>query len=143
MQRLLILEVLTGVGITTGVLLAVAISLVPGFRDLPFDDYVEAHRNFGRHFDKIMPPIVGLTIICMAILLAQTGPTVLNVIALTALAAVSVVSQFKNVPLNRLIKGGELTYQQDPRASWRRWHYARLVASSISLLAFNASLQYH
>jgi hypothetical protein len=138
MRDLLTVLVLLGSGLTAGVMFCVALSLVPGFRALPYDEYVAAHTVFGRHFDKVMPPVVVLTILGMAGLLVLTEPAVLNIAALACQVAVSLVSQFGNVPINRRVKSGRGSAADDPRPAWRRWHYLRLTAAVSALVLFSA-----
>lgn len=137
MRDLLNVLVLVGSGVTAGVLFCVALSLVPGFRSLPYDEYVTAHIVFGRNFDKVMPPVVVVTVVGMAGLLILTEPTVLIVAALAAQILVSVVSQFGNVPINRRVKSGRGSADDDPRAAWRRWHLLRLAAAISALVLFS------
>ncbi|MCU1686715.1 MAG: hypothetical protein JWQ81_7454 [Amycolatopsis sp.] len=137
MQDLLTVLALLGSGVTAGVMCCVALSLIPGFRTLPYDEYVASHIVFGRHFDKVMPPIVVLTVLCMASLLIVAGPAPLTVAALACQLTVSVVSQFGNVPINRRVKSGRCPADEDPRGAWRRWHFVRLAASVSALTTFS------
>ncbi|MBB3053107.1 putative membrane protein [Prauserella isguenensis] len=140
MRDLLTVLVLVGSGVTAGVMCCVALSLVPGFRALSYEDYVEAHIVFGRHFDKVMPPVVVLTVLGMVALLFIAGPSLLRVAALACLFAVSLVSQFGNVPINRRVKSGRAPVAEDPRAAWRRWHFVRLTASVAALALFSVQV---
>lgn len=140
MRDLLTVLVLLGSGLTTGVMFCVALSLVPAFRALSYDDYRAAHLLFGKYFDRVMPPVVIATILCMAGLAAMAGAGVLNIVALAAQLSVSVVSQFGNVPINRRVKSGRCSADDDPRAAWRRWHFVRLTAALSSLVLFSAWL---
>lgn len=137
MRELLTVLVLMGSGLTAGVMSCVALSLVPGFRALPYEDYVESHIVFGKHFDKVMPPVVVLTALGMAALLAVAGPVPLNVTALACQCTVSLVSQLGNVPINRRVKSRQCPAEEDPRPEWRRWHFVRLAASLAALALFS------
>ncbi|MFI5782587.1 anthrone oxygenase family protein [Nocardia sp. NPDC051570] len=137
MRELLTVLVLLGSGVTAGVMSCVALSLIPAFRALPYEEYVTSHILFGRHFDKVMPPIVVGTVLGMTALLVVAGPAPLNVGALACQCTVSLVSQFGNVPINRWVKSGRCPAEKDPRAAWRRWHFARLAASLAALLLFS------
>ncbi|CAL9499945.1 DUF1772 domain-containing protein [Streptomyces sp. enrichment culture] len=130
---------LLGAGVTAGVLFCVAISLVPGFIALPPDEYVDAHRLFGRYFDRVMPPLVVLTTVMVAVLAFtndSTGRRTALIAAAVCLLGVSVVSQSRNVPINRRVK--RLTTVpddwDDPRIAWRNWHALRTVFAILGLV---------
>lgn len=126
-----------GSGVTAGVLIAVAISLVPVFLSLPPVHYVRVHKVAGRYFDRIMPPTVLLTVLADVLLAVRTGGA-LFVVGAVAMAGVSVVSQFGNVPVNRVVKAlpdGEVPGDwQDPRRRWQRLHWARTGFAVTGLL---------
>lgn len=130
-----------GSAITTGVLLAVAVSLVPVFRSLAPDSYVRAHKVAGRHFDRFMPPTVLATAVVDIALVALSHPpsTVLFGCAVGCLAGVSGVSQFGNVPINRVVKAlpadGPPPGWDDPRPRWRTFHLWRTSLAATALLS--------
>ncbi|MFY1659253.1 anthrone oxygenase family protein [Micromonospora sp. WMMD1274] len=131
----------TGAGLTAGVLFCVAISLVPGFFALPASGYVEAHKLYGRYFDRIMPPIVVTTTVLTVMLAVRDQPggsRPLFIVAALSLLGVSLVSQFGNVPINRAVKrltADRVTYDwQDPRPVWRTWHLLRTALALLALV---------
>jgi uncharacterized membrane protein len=136
---------LLGAGITAGVLFCVAISLVPGFLALPPQEYIDAHRLFGRYFDRVMPPLVVLTTVLVAVLAYAADSAGRRTALFTAalcLLGVSVVSQSRNVPINRRVK--RLTTVpddwDDPRIVWRNWHTLRLALAVLGLVLTSAGV---
>lgn len=131
---------LTGSAIATGVLLAVAISLVPVFLSLPAGQYVQVHKVAGRYFDRFMPPTVIITMAADIVLAVRAHPrtAVLFVLAALFLAGVSLVSQFGNVPINRVVKalpvGGPPENWKDPRNHWRTFHRWRTGFAAAALV---------
>ncbi|KUO15282.1 DUF1772 domain-containing protein [Streptomyces dysideae] len=130
---------LLGAGVTAGVLFCVAISLVPGFMTLPPNEYIDAHRLFGRYFDRVMPPLVVTTTVLVVVLACttdSTGRRAALIAGAVCLLGVSVVSQSRNVPINRRVK--RLTAVpddwEDPRTAWRNWHALRTVFALLGLV---------
>jgi uncharacterized membrane protein len=123
-------------GLTAGVLFAVALSVVPAFFALPPTDYVRTHQAVGRHFDKVMPVVVLSSVAVEIILFAATRiPLFLAAAALHI--GVALVSQLRNVPINRQVKalapasvGADW---HDPRPSWRAWHLLRTTFAVLSM----------
>jgi hypothetical protein len=138
------LLVLAGSAITTGVLLAVASSLVPVFLSLPPGSYVEVHKVAGRYFDRFMPPTVIITTAADIVLAVRTDSPALFTLAALFLAGVSLVSQFGNVPINRVVKafpvGGPPGGWADPRNRWRTFHLWRTGFAAAALLTNIAAL---
>ncbi len=132
---------LTGSAITTGVLVAVAISLVPVFLSLPAGDYVAVHKVAGRYFDRFMPPTVMLTTVADIVLAIQVAAPARVLFALAAafLIGVSLVSQFGNVAINRVVKalpaGAPPSSWADPRPRWRRFHLWRTGFATAALVS--------
>lgn len=134
--------VLTGSGLTAGVLYAVALSVVPAFRALPPQRYVEIHKLIGRRFDHVMPPMV-LTWTALDVVLAVLTPDPAGrILFLTAAAAgcgVAAVSQLGNVPINRQVKslpaGPVPADWDDPRARWRVLNLIRTCLAVLALVA--------
>ncbi|MFI6930351.1 anthrone oxygenase family protein [Streptomyces sp. NPDC050287] len=130
---------LLGAGVTAGVLFCVAISLVPGFIALPPAAYVDAHRLFGRYFDRVMPPLVVTTTLLVAVLAFATdsvGRRTALIAAAVCLFGVSVVSQSRNVPINRRVKNLTAVPDDwdDPRIAWRNWHALRTAFAFLALV---------
>jgi len=133
--------VLAGSALTAGVLLAVAISLVPVFLSLTAGQYVQAHKVAGQCFDRFMPATVMITTAADIVLAARANPPALPLFALSAvcLAGVSLISQAGNVPINRVVKAmpveGPPPNWRDPRARWRLFHWWRTGFAAAALLA--------
>jgi len=133
---------LSGSGITAGVLLAVALSVVPTLRAVSPPLYVRIHQLLGRNWDPTMPVIVltsALTSLVLAVLADGAAARVLFAAGTVLLVAVSGVSHLLNVPLNRQVKGLDPDAPlpadwRDPRAEWRRWHLLRTVLAIAAVL---------
>ncbi|WP_131736984.1 anthrone oxygenase family protein [Actinomadura roseirufa] len=136
---------LAGSGLTAGVLLAVAISVVPAMAAVSPQLYVRFHQLLGRNWDPTMPVIVlasALTTATLAVVADGTAARSLFGLGAALLVGVSGVSHLLNVPLNRQVKGldpdAPLPAEwRDPRAVWRRWHLLR-TGLAIAALLVNA-----
>ena len=147
LQDALTVVALSGSGITAGVLLAVAISVVPALAAVSPAQYVRFHQLLGRNWDPTMPVIVLTSALTSAVLagIADRGTSqVLFGTGAVLLVGVSGVSHLLNVPLNRQVKGLDPDTPlpgdwRDPRPQWRRWHLLRttlaLAAALVSALA--------
>lgn len=129
-----------GSGTVAGVLFAVALSTLPALIAMPPGRYVYAQKLLGRNWDPTMPVLVlGSTLV--EIVLAVAAPGIAAVLlfggAAVALAGVSVVSHWCNVPINRQTR--ELDPDRmpedwhDPRPLWRRWHFVRTALALVAL----------
>lgn len=134
---LLSIAVLAGSGVVAGVLFAVALSVLPALIAMPADRYVYAHQLIGKRWDPTMPVIVlSCTVIDVVLAFLADSRNVLFVVGAVLLLAVSVVSHFCNVPINRVVKKLDPDRippgWRDPRPLWRRFH---LLRTSLALLA--------
>lgn len=146
MTQLLSILALIGSGTVAGVLFAVALSTVPALAAMPPGQYVQTHTLLGRNWDPTMPVIV-LSTTLLDVGLAIGAPTAtgrrLTALAAVCLLAVSVVSHFRNVPINRRVHATDPSAigvdWTDPRPLWRRWHLTRtglaLVALALNSIA--------
>ncbi|MFY1699393.1 MULTISPECIES: anthrone oxygenase family protein [unclassified Solwaraspora] len=141
--------VLTGSGLTAGVLYAVALSVVPAFRALSPQRYVETHKLIGRRFDLVMPPTVLTWTVGDVVAAVLTGHPVVRLLLLVAAAAgcaVAVVSQLGNVPINRRVKalpaGALPPHWPDPRAHWRAFNLLRTGFAVLGLVANAAAVSH-
>ncbi|RSD19450.1 DUF1772 domain-containing protein [Amycolatopsis eburnea] len=142
---LLSVAVLAGSGVVAGVLFAVALSVLPALIAMPADRYVYAHQLIGRRWDPTMPVIVlSSTAIDVVLVFLADSRNALFAIAAVLLLAVSVVSHFCNVPINRVVK--ELDPERipagwrDPRPLWRRFHLLRTTLALLAVLVNAAAL---
>jgi uncharacterized membrane protein len=136
-----------GSGVVAGVLFAVALSTLPALIAMPPGRYIYAHKLLGRNWDPTMPAIV-LTSTLVDLVLATAVPEVpagaraLFLAGAVLLVAVSVVSHFANVPINKQLRTLDPDRMpsdwHDPRPLWRRWHLLRTVCA-IAALAVNAA----
>jgi uncharacterized membrane protein len=123
--------VLLGTGLVAGVLFAVALSVVPALIAMTPERYVDTHRLLGRRYDRIMPFIVtGSTAVDVGLAIRASGaPRLLFALAALCMAGVAVVSQTRNVPMNRRVKQTRPEDLgpgwRDPRPAWRDWHLVR------------------
>ncbi|WP_327085924.1 DUF1772 domain-containing protein [Nonomuraea sp. NBC_01738] len=140
MVEVLSVAAVVGSGVIAGVLFAVALSVFPALQAMPADRYVYTHKLVGRRWDPTMPAIV-LSSTAADVVLAALSPAGRPwfVTGAVTLAAVSVVSHFCNVPINRRVKSlPDWTIPagwQDPRPVWRRWHLARTALAVLAALA--------
>lgn len=147
LENALTVVALAGSGITAGVLLAVAISIVPAMAAVTPPQYVRFHQLLGRNWDPAMPAIVLTSAVTAAVLAGIGGPAgarVLFGLAAVLLVAVSGVSHLLNVPLNRQVKGLDPEAPlpdgwRDPRPEWRRWHLLRTALAIAAALASAAA----
>jgi uncharacterized membrane protein len=137
---LLSVAALLGSGVVAGVLFAVALSVLPAMFAMPPEKYLYAHQLIGRNWDPTMPIIVltsTLADVALAVILPRPGRWFFASGAVLLLA-VSIVSHFCNVPINRRIKALDPENLpvdwQDPRPLWRRWHLARTILAIVALL---------
>ena len=130
--------VLLGSGIVAGVLFAVALSVLPAMAAMPADRYVYTHQLLGRNWDPTMPVVVLTSTVVDVLLAVFAEPRALFAAAAVLLLAVSVVSHFCNVPINRRVKSldpaGIPADWSDPRPLWRRWHLLRTALAVVALV---------
>jgi uncharacterized membrane protein len=129
--------VLLGTGVVTGVLFAVAISVMPALIAMSPSRYVDTHKLLGRYYDRIMPVIVLFSVLGDGYLAAtaESGQRrVLFVLGAVAMAGVAVVSQTRNVPINNQVKATaseEIDADwSDPRLPWRNWNLVRTACAA-------------
>ncbi|MDH6129100.1 DUF1772 domain-containing protein [Kitasatospora sp. GP82] len=132
---------LLGSGVTTGVLFAVALSVLPALFAMPTSTYVYAHQLLGRNWDPTMPAIVlGSTLTDILWAVFGGGPVRGPAAAAAVLLlGVSAVSHLCNVPINRRVKAVEDPQRlpadwTDPRPLWRRWHLLRTALAAAALV---------
>ncbi len=135
---------LAGSGLTAGVLLSVALGVVPAFLDVPAEQYVALHKLVGRRYDHVMPPMVAVWTLLDALLAARAGTAdgrLMFAVAALLGCGVAAVSQAGNVPINRRVKrmpaGPVPAGWADPRRRWRAYHLLRTYLAGAAL-AVNA-----
>jgi uncharacterized membrane protein len=123
---------LAATAIVSGVFFAVAVSVLPALFALPPGQYVVAHRLLGAGYHPVMPLLVSSALIADVALavLARTAPArALAIAGAVAIVGVQVISQFGNVPINRVVHATDPNSIQtdwaDPRPAWRNWHLLR------------------
>ncbi|MBE1530513.1 anthrone oxygenase family protein [Actinomadura algeriensis] len=132
--------VLVSSGLAAGVLFTHAVGVWPALQAMAPGQYVAAHKLVGRAYDPMMPIIVGSSVladIVLAIVAGEGAARPLFAVSALFLVGVSVVSQTKNVPINRSVKALDENAVPadwaDPRRRWGRWN---LVRTGFALLAF-------
>jgi len=138
---------LLGSGTVAGVLFAVALSTVPALAAMPPERYVYTHTLLGRNWDPTMPVIVlGSTLLDIALAVLVSGAAVRALIigAAVCLLGVSVVSHFRNVPINKRVHRTDPEAipagWPDPRRVWRLWHLLRTVLAMVAFAANSVAL---
>jgi uncharacterized membrane protein len=131
---------LTATGIVSGVFFAVAVSVLPTLFALPPGQYVVAHRLLGAGYHPVMPLLVSSALIAdvaLAVLAHTAAARALAIAGAAAIIGVQVVSQFGNVPINRVVHATDPASIQadwaDPRPAWRNWHLLRTGFSVAAL----------
>lgn len=147
LAQILGITALLGSGLVAGVLFAVALSVMPALIAMPADHYVEAHQLLGRHYDPIMPILVGTSTmadVALAVLAQTAWMRMLFAGSALLLLGVMVISQTRLVPINRRV--GELDPNviphgwDDPRLRWRNWHLVRTTFALLALVMNAAAI---
>lgn len=127
-------------GLVAGVFLAVAVSVMPALAAMAPGPYVTAHRLLGQGYHPVMPLLATTALFSDVALAAVTGAGPIRTLAIAGtvlLAGVQVVSQFRNVPINRVVHATDPeaigTDWPDPRPAWRAWHLLRTVFAIAAL----------
>ncbi|MFJ9584818.1 anthrone oxygenase family protein [Streptomyces acidicola] len=130
-----------GTGTLAGVFFAVAVSVLPTLFALEPEKYVVTHQLLGKGYHPYMPLIATVALLSdVALVFVAPGvaPRVLFAASAVLLVGVQVVSQFGNVPINRVVgrmRPGALGADwEDPRPRWRRWHLLRTACAFGALL---------
>jgi uncharacterized membrane protein len=139
----LVLLVLLGSGTVAGTLFAVARAVVPTLVALPGERYVQVHQLLDRRFDPFFPNVTRVTMaaVLALVLLPATGwPARSWLLAgLAATVLVAVVSDTRNVPINKRIQDWD---PDDRPAEWdalrERWCRAHRVRTVFAVAAFAA-----
>ncbi|WP_320065216.1 DUF1772 domain-containing protein [Micromonospora sp. RTGN7] len=147
LSRVLSVLVLVGSGTVAGVLFGVALSTVPALATMSPGRYVATHTLLGRNWDPTMPVIV-LSSTLLSVWLAVVAPAgaarTLLVVVAVALLGVSVVSHFRNVPINRRVHRIDPAAipvdWSDPRPTWRRWHLLRTALALVALVSASVAV---
>ena len=126
-------------GVIAGIFLALAVSVIPALSAMAPEQYVHAHRLLGRGYHPLMPALVAsatVADIVLAALVPGTTARLLSAAGAVALAGVMAVSQFGNVPINKVVHATATITPSwaDPRPAWRRWHLIRTWLAFAALL---------
>lgn len=144
-QRLLWFPLLIGNGVTLGVFIAVAASVVPALKPLPFGRYVETQAALGKGYHPLMPIVTNLTTlagIAITVLDRNVAVKLLVGAGTVAVIAVQAVSHLGNVPLNRQIAvhlANPAAEVADPRPVWASWHRLRTILAAVSMSCATAA----
>ncbi|WP_327279060.1 MULTISPECIES: anthrone oxygenase family protein [unclassified Streptomyces] len=132
-------------GVLAGALIAVERAIVPMLLRLPRQTWSDVHRLLDPGFDPLMPTVNKVALAAglgLAVLAPGAGAKASFAVALAAVVGVALVSELRNVRMNRVIDGwaaaGEIPDGWDPlRARWAR---ANLLRTVFAGLAFCAAL---
>jgi uncharacterized membrane protein len=127
-------------GTVAGVLFGVARAVAPTMEQLPGSTYVRVHQLLDPHFDPFMPRVTKVTLAAAPVAAALARSPLRRALfgaGLLATAGVALVSETRNVPINRDV----LTWQADhPPAEWedvrRRWLRANVARTACAVTAF-------
>ncbi|MFG3439637.1 anthrone oxygenase family protein [Nonomuraea sp. NPDC047897] len=133
--------VLVSSGIAAGVLFTHAVGVWPAMQAMTPDRYVAAHKLLGRAYDPMMPIIVSTSLVLDVILFALSENATSRFLYATSaifLAGVGVVSQTRNVPINRRVKALDPDAipadWDDPRGIWGKWNLLRTTFAVLALV---------
>ncbi|MER5648150.1 DUF1772 domain-containing protein [Streptosporangium sp. NPDC002524] len=139
--QILTAAVLVGSGIAAGVLFTHAVGVWPAMQAMAPDRYVAAHKLLGRAYDPMMPIIVGTSLvldIILSVLSTNETARFLFIASAVCLACVGVVSQTRNVPINRRVKSLDPDAMpenwEDPRGLWGKWNLLRTTFAVLALV---------
>jgi uncharacterized membrane protein len=141
-------EVLAGLfllltGALAGVLMAVAVAVVPMMSALPGERWVQVHRLLDPGFDPLMPRANKVTL-AIGVVLAIIAPGVAAktgfALAVLCVVGVAFVSERYNVRMNRHID----TWDDELPAGWTvlrtRWAVWNQVRTLIAVIGFAAAI---
>ncbi|MFD9432716.1 anthrone oxygenase family protein [Streptomyces sp. NPDC060002] len=132
-------------GVLAGALVAVERAVVPMLMRLPRQTWSEVHRLLDPGFDPLMPTVNKVALAAglgLALLAPGAGAKAAFATALAGVVGVALVSELRNVRMNRRIdawaEAGEIPSGWDTlRARWAR---ANLLRTAFAGLAFCAAL---
>ncbi|WP_433336582.1 anthrone oxygenase family protein [Spirillospora sp. CA-294931] len=134
------LLVLVGSGTVAGTLFAVARAVVPTMVALPGNRYVQVHQLLDRRFDPLLPWVTRVTMataLVLAFLSVSTTSRVLIGAGLAMSVMLAVISDTRNVPINKRIADWD---PENAPAEWDelrgRWCRANTVRTVFALGAF-------
>ncbi|MDN3353345.1 anthrone oxygenase family protein [Actinomadura sp. DC4] len=135
---------LLGTGALAGVLMAVEMAMVPMLRALGGERWIEVHRLLDPGFDPLMPRVnkivlaVGLVLI---VVVPSTPARVSFGLAAAGIIGVALVSELRNVPMNRRIDGWAAAGLPDDWARLRaRWARANRLRTLFAAAGFAAAI---
>ncbi|MDF5753660.1 DUF1772 domain-containing protein [Spongiactinospora sp. TRM90649] len=141
LARIITTAVIVGNGLVAGVLFSHAIGVWPAMRALAADRYVAFHKLIGRAYDPLMPiTVMAATAgdVVLAVYAADQPTRVLFIASAAFLVASGVVSQTRNVPINRRVKSLDPTALPpdwvDERGKWEKWNFVRTAFAVLALI---------
>ncbi|MFG2813237.1 anthrone oxygenase family protein [Streptomyces sp. NPDC048410] len=136
-------------GVLAGALIAVERAIVPMLLRLPRQTWSDVHRLLDPGFDPLMPTVNKVALAAglgLAFLAPGAGAKACFAVALAAVVGVALVSELRNVRMNRVIDGwaaaGEIPDSWGPlRARWARANLLRTVFAGLAFcVALGGSL---
>ncbi|MFG2652130.1 DUF1772 domain-containing protein [Streptomyces sp. NPDC048436] len=132
-------------GVLAGVLVGVERAIVPMLSHLPRQTWSEVHRLLDPGFDPLMPRVNKVALAAglgLAFLAPGSAAKVAFAVALAGVVGVALVSESRNVRMNRRIDAwaaaGEIP--DDWQALRERWARANRLRTAFAVLAFCAGL---
>ncbi|MGN6561498.1 MAG: anthrone oxygenase family protein [Thermomicrobiales bacterium] len=133
-------------GVMAGGLVMVALGIAPTFVHLAPPMYVTTHQTMDAYIERYMPRNTQLTLllaVITAILRGRLLARVLLVIGIVLTGAVALISETRNVPINKQV----LTWNPDTPpgdmnaifARWIRFNWLRTAAGVLALAVFAAA----
>lgn len=131
-------------GVLAGVLVAVEIAVVPMLGALPGDRFVQVHRLLDPRFDPLLPRASKIALVAGVALLVVGSDGIVNRVAFAlaelCIVGVALVSELRNVPINRRIDTWDGT---DLPAGWQelqtRWFRANRLRTVLAVAGFAAA----
>ncbi|WP_433172878.1 anthrone oxygenase family protein [Actinoallomurus sp. CA-150999] len=135
---------LLGTGSLAGVLLAVEMAMVPMLCALRGDRWVEVHRLLDPGFDPLMPRVNRVVLALGIVLIVVAGPAPARVafgLAVAGIVGVALVSELRNVPMNRRIDAWAADGLPDDWPRLReRWARANRLRTLFAAAGFAAAV---
>lgn len=143
-RTLLIGLFLLGAGSLAGVLAAVELAVVPMLRALRGERWLEVHRLLDPGFDPLMPRVnklvLGLGLMVLAVV-DSIPARVCFAFAVAGIVGVALVSELRNVPMNRRIDTWATAgLPQDWPRLRERWARANRLRTVLAMTGFAAAV---
>jgi Anthrone oxygenase len=133
---------LLGTGSLAGVLISVERAMVPMLNALPGRSWVQVHKLLDPGFDPLMPRVNKVTLAVGVALVALAGPAQARVcfgLSAAGIVGIALVSELRNVPMNRRIDGWD-ELPEDWHLLRERWSRANRLRTLLAIAGFAAAV---